>query len=157
MSDHQRPQRADAEVAAVAHAYQPKLTSRDSQRPCAVCGVYEEFHAVKVRPNNDAEVAAVLEAARLPCLVFIAGDGMAALRVRTDEEERKALAMRVDAAWAKECERRYPMCCSYHEGFDAALSLLGEPKTWHAYGGGGGHPEKCNERCRVVYEIEGAK
>lgn len=41
-------------------------------------------------------------------------------------EERKAIAMRQGEKqeWASLCERRYPKCCSYHEGFDDALGML---------------------------------
>lgn len=44
-------------------------------------------------------------------------------------DERKAIAMRqtvppLSIPQAGICERFYPKCCTYHEGFDAALGLL---------------------------------
>ncbi len=43
-------------------------------------------------------------------------------------EERKAIAMRQAGTGPhglpNACERLYPNCCAYHEGFDDALALL---------------------------------
>lgn len=47
-------------------------------------------------------------------------------------EERKAIAMCQlwqPSVHTMTCDLHYPKCCSYHEGFDAALALL-EPVGW---------------------------
>lgn len=40
-------------------------------------------------------------------------------------EERRAIAMRQHSdGFVEHLHRRYPRCCAYHRGFDAALALL---------------------------------
>ena len=52
-------------------------------------------------------------------------------------EERKALARRYGLGWEHEvftvCEKYYPKCCQYHEGFDDALADLLEETGWRAH------------------------